>query len=101
MRESMAVSDQEGRVYSVLDSLGIEYSRYTHPPVFTIEEAKSHWGDFPGTHCKNLFLRNKKGTCHYLVILEQSKVADMKSLTKRLQEARLSFASPERLMRFK
>lgn len=96
----MVVSDQEDRVYSVLDSLGIEYSRYRHPAVFTIEETKKHWGGFPGTHCKNLFLRNKKGTCHYLVILEQSKAVDMKSLTKKLQEDRLSFASPERLMRY-
>jgi Ala-tRNA(Pro) deacylase len=96
----MAGSNREGRVYSILDSLGIEYSRYAHPPVFTIEEAKRHWGNLPGTHCKNLFLRNKKGTCHYLVILEQSKTADMKSLTEKLQEDRLSFASPERLMRY-
>ena len=96
----MTISNQEKQLHSILDSLGIDYSRYEHPPVYTIEEARKHWGDIPGIHCKNLFLRNKKGSRHYLVILEQSKVADMKSLSIRLHEDRLSFASPERPMRY-
>ncbi len=92
--------ESEKKVYEALDRLGIAYSKLEHPPVFTVEQAEKHWGSITGAHCKNLFLRNKKGNRHYLAILESSKSADIKALTKQLGEDRLSFASPERLMRY-
>jgi len=92
-------SAEERSVYSVLDQLKIPFTRFEHPPVFTVEEAEIHWTDVPGTHCKNLFLRNKKGNRHYLVILPVSKQADLKHLTRCLDVDRLSFASPERMQR--
>ncbi len=94
------VSDAEREVTAVLDSLGIRFERFGHPPVFTVEEAERYWSDIPATHCKNLFLRNAKGTRHYLVILEHSKTADLKALAARTGGDRLSFASPDRLARF-
>jgi Ala-tRNA(Pro) deacylase len=96
----MSLSQKEKRVYEVLDELGISYSRHEHPPVYTVEEAKKQWIEIIGAHCKNLFLRNKKGNRHYLVILEASKAADLKSLNKLLGEDRLSFASEKRLMKY-
>jgi len=96
----MAMLEKEAMVYKVLDELGISYTRHEHPPVYTVEEAEKHWTQITGAHCKNLFLRNKKGNRHYLVILEASKVADLKSLNKILGEDRLSFASAERLMKY-
>ncbi|TEU04045.1 MAG: prolyl-tRNA synthetase associated domain-containing protein, partial [Candidatus Aminicenantes bacterium] len=93
-------SEKEQKVYEVLESLEVSYVRHEHPPVFTVEEAEKHWKDITGAHCKNLFLRNKKGNRHYLVVLESTKRADLKSLEKQLGEDRLSFASPERLMRY-
>jgi Ala-tRNA(Pro) deacylase len=83
-----------------LDKLDISYVCHEHPPVYTVEEAEQHWENIMGAHCKNLFLRNKKGNRHYLVILGSSKRADLKALEKQLGEDRLSFASPERLMRY-
>ena len=49
---------------------------------------------------KNLFVRNKKGNAHYLVIVERSKSVGMKRLAGELGEDRLSFASPERLAKY-
>jgi len=95
----MALSEKEAAVYNVLDELGISYTRHEHPPVFTVEEAEKYWTQIIGAHCKNLFLRNKKGNRHYLVILEASKAADLKSLNRLLGEDRLSFASEKRLMK--
>ena len=46
--------------------------------VFNADEAALHWAPLNGTQCKNLFLRNKKGDRHYLVVLEISKRADLK-----------------------
>jgi Ala-tRNA(Pro) deacylase len=93
-------SEKEQKVYESLDKLDIPYVRHEHPPVYTVEEAEKHWENITGAHCKNLFLRNKKGNRHYLVVLGSSKRADLKALEKQLGEDRLSFASPERLMRY-
>lgn len=90
--------DPAPAVYAALDALGIRYERYEHPPVFTAEEAAVHWAPLAGTKCKNLFLRNKEGNRHYLVILEISKAADLRQIVKFVGDDRLSFGSPERLM---
>jgi len=89
----------EAKVYEVLDQLGILYQHHPHPPVFTVEQAEQHWTDIEGLHCKNLFLRNKKGNHHYLVVAPTSKTVDLRRLNEKLGEDRLSFGSPERLMR--
>jgi Ala-tRNA(Pro) deacylase len=96
----MPITESERKVYEVLEQLGIPYARHEHPPVFTVEQAKEHWVGVAGAHCKNLFLRNEKGNRHYLVILEHNKKADLKILTRQLGEDRLSFGSPERLIRY-
>ena len=93
----MRVSDDPAAVYAALDALGIAYERYTHPPVFTAEEAAVHWAGIPATRVKNLFLRNKKGDRHYLVILPIEKQADLRHLVRVIGDDRLSFGSPERL----
>ena len=91
-------NDSQAHVFRALDGLGIEYERYDHPPVFTAEEAAEHWRNIPGKAVKNLFLRNKKGDRHYLVIVGIEKQVDLRTLVKAVGDDRLSFASPERLM---
>jgi Ala-tRNA(Pro) deacylase len=86
-------------VVSALDALGIPYQIYSHPPVFTGEEAAVQWAEIPGTPVKNLFLRNKKGDRHYLVILGIEKQANLRDLVRVIGDDRLSFGSAERLMR--
>src|SRR5689334_5855501 len=90
--------DPAPAVYAALDELGIAYERHEHPAVFNAEDASRYWTPIAGTQCKNLFLRNKKGDRHYLVVLEISKRADLKDLVKLVGDDRLSFGSPERLM---
>jgi Ala-tRNA(Pro) deacylase len=96
----MSFHPSEAKVYEVLNGLGIPYTRHEHPPVFTVEQAEPHWTNITGAHCKNLFLRNKKGNRHYLVILLTSKQADLKQLNAKLKEDRLSFGSAERLQKY-
>ena len=90
--------DPAPAVYDALESLGIAFQRFEHPPVFTSEEADVHWRNLPGVRCKNLFLRNKKGDRHYLLVLEISRKADLKQIVALVNDDRLSFGSPERLM---
>ena len=94
------MDERERQVYSALERLGIPWQRYEHPPVFTVEQAEEHWKPIAATHCKNLFLRNQKGTTHYLVVLEHAKRADLKALASKIGDDRLSFASPERLLKY-
>ena len=96
----MSLPPEEARVYEALKELGIVWIRHEHPPVFTVEQAERHWTEIEGAHCKNLFLRNKKGNHHYLVIIDSAKQADLRKLNGLLHEDRLSFGSPERLKKF-
>ncbi|MCG2815769.1 MAG: prolyl-tRNA synthetase associated domain-containing protein [Candidatus Aminicenantes bacterium] len=90
----------EEKVYGVLKDWGIDYVRLSHPPVYTVEEAEKHWSSVEGAHCKNIFVRNKKGNRHYLIIVRADKKVDLTPLSKRMGQSRFSFASPERLLRY-
>ena len=94
----MNETDPAVKVYSTLEAMGIPYAVFEHPAVFTSEEADEHWAPIDGARVKNLFLRNKKGDRHYLVILEVGKKADLREIVKIVGDDRLSFGSPERLM---
>ena len=78
--------------------MGVAYAAYEHPPVFTIDDVDTHWRDIPGTPVKNLFLRNKRGNRHYLVIAPVDTRVDLQQLVKVIGDDRLSFGSAERLM---
>ncbi|MBP1605547.1 MAG: prolyl-tRNA synthetase associated protein [Acidobacteria bacterium] len=97
---SEPVIDPAGAVYQALDRLGIAYERHEHPAVYTVEEALSHWAGIDATHCKNLFLRNKKGSRHYLVVAEHNRPVDLRRMSEAVGDDRLSFGSPERLMKY-
>ncbi len=92
-------ADARSRVLERLDELNITYQLYEHPAVFRAEEAAAHWSGIAGAPVKNLFLRNKKGDRHYLVILGTEKQADLRHLVGLIGDDRLSFGSPDRLMR--
>lgn len=80
-----------------LDALGIAYRTHTHPPVFTVEEAKALRGALPGAHVKNLFLRDKKKRIWLVTALEEREI-DLKALKRRLSaQGSLSFGSAELL----
>ena len=94
------ITENEQRVYEILDNLNICYKRYTHGPIFTVEEAKKVEDMIPGKKCKNLFLRSSKEKEYYLYILDEDKRADLKSLSKKIESSRFSFASEEELYEY-
>lgn len=79
-----------------LNELGIVHTTFEHPPVYTVEEAERHTGHLPGGHCKNLFLKDRKGGLWLLVCLNDRRI-DINRLAKVLGCARLSFGRPELL----
>ena len=94
------VNEQERPVIATLETLGVPFERFEHPAIATAEEGEVHWRGIEAVHCKNLFLRNQKGTRHYLVILAHTKRADLRAVADQIGDGKLSFASPDRLMKY-
>ena len=92
------MSPEEQRVYARLAELGVAYTRFEHPPIASAEAGEQYWSGIDAAHCKNLFMRNQKGTNHYLVILQYQKRADLRAVADQIGDGKLSFGSPERLM---
>jgi Ala-tRNA(Pro) deacylase len=93
-REGLAAA--QARLWAQLDALGIRTRTVTHPPVFTVAEAKALRGSLPGGHCKSLFLKDKRR--YWLVVALEDRRIDLKALRPALGAGNLSFASPERLV---
>ena len=82
--------EKEIACYDLLDSLGVSYTRVDHDFVEQVLGEKI---------CKNLFLCNRQKTNYYLLMMPGEKVFKTKDLSKQLGVARLSFASPEDMLR--
>jgi Ala-tRNA(Pro) deacylase len=83
-----------------LATLGIAYERHDHPPVFTCEEEAQHVPESGAARTKNLFLRDRKGKRHFLLVTSCSKQVSIDAFTEISGADRLSFASPERLLKY-
>lgn len=84
------------KIYQFLDLQGVRYIKHDHPAVFTCEQAAEHCAELSATNTKNLFLRDRKGKRHFLVVTDHEKAVDLKALGERL-ETKLSFGSADRL----
>ncbi len=88
------------KVYEQLQELIIQFDYYEHPPAPTVEIAMQYWKDLDAQHCKNLFFRNHKGNRHFLVILDCHYHLNIRDLEQRLKQGKLTFASPQRMMKY-
>ena len=84
-------SGQRERVYAFLDSLGIQYGKIDHPPIFTQADSEARGVHLDATIFKNLFLRNKDKSRYYLYSLPLANRADLSAVSAALGESRLSF----------
>ena len=85
-----------------LDDWGIAYIRSNHVPLRTVEDSKKVQGQFlsseqGGGHIKNLYLRDNKKR-NILLVAEQDRQIDLKTVHTKLETGRLSFGSAARLM---
>ncbi|HSR69820.1 MAG TPA: prolyl-tRNA synthetase associated domain-containing protein [Acidobacteriota bacterium] len=84
-------------IYGFLDQHGISYERFRHPPVYTVEQVEELIPDLPGVKTKNLFLRDRKGKRHFLVVVPARQRVDLKACAQAIGAGKLSFGSEERL----
>jgi len=82
-----------------LESNGISYERHDHPAVFTVDQVTDLVSIDKGVRTKNLFVRDKKGRRHILVVVPHDKSVDLMKLGVLTGHGRVSFGSPERLMK--
>ena len=92
--------DRRDNVFRWLDAEGITYTWYEHPEAPTIEIARQYWRNDGSKHCKNLFFRNHKGNRHYLVVFDSEQSMAIHDLEHILHQGKLSFASPERMLKW-
>jgi len=77
--------------------LGIAFKNHEHPPLHTVAESKALRGKLPGSHIKNLFLRDKKRR-YFLVTVFEDRDVDLKWLRQQVgAQGTLSFGSTEAL----
>ena len=94
-RKNMALSPEQ--LCAKLDEMQIIYQYHEHQPLHTVEDSQKFRGEIEGGHCKNLFLKTKKGQLFLIVVLEDCRV-DLKQLEKIFAVGRISFGKPELLM---
>ena len=91
--------DREIRTYDLLDSLGISYQRTDHEAADTMEECNKIDAVLGVVICKNLFQCNKQATKFYLLMMPGDKVFKTKEVSHQIGSSRLSFASPEDMVK--
>ncbi|NML19156.1 prolyl-tRNA synthetase associated domain-containing protein [Azohydromonas sp. G-1-1-14] len=84
----------------LLDRNQLPYDIAEHEPVFTIADALAAAPDIDGFKTKNVFLRDAKGTRHFLVIVPHDMRLDLQALARTLESTKLSMGSAERLQRY-
>jgi Ala-tRNA(Pro) deacylase len=83
-----------------LRSNSIPYVRHDHPPVFTCEEERLHVPESGAARTKNLFLRDRRGRRHLLLVTTCARTVSISEFAEAAGADRLSFASPDRLQRY-
>ncbi len=89
--------DNTGIICSFLDENEIEYEKFNHESVSSIEECKQIESTVGGEICKNLLLRNTPGTAYFLLSMKGEKAFVTKEVSKKLGSSRLSFVSAEEM----
>lgn len=83
-------------LFAHFDRLGLAVTTHHHAAAFTVDQGHEVWGDIPGIHCKNLFLKDAKARL-WLVVAPADRRIDLKRLPERIGSARLSFGSADLL----
>lgn len=84
------------KIIDFMTKMGISYELHHHEAVFTVEESTHLQKKIDGGHCRNLFLKDKKGRMVLVTALDKTEI-DLKALSKHLEHGRFSFGSADRL----
>ena len=91
----MITSETEMLAY--LGQHQLSYQYFSHPAVFTCEEAARHYPPVQAVSTKNLFLSDKKGRRFFLAVTTCQKQVRLDALSRQLDCPKLRFASETHL----
>ncbi len=85
----------KAEILQYLSDKNIPYTKYEHPPIFSVEDGDK--SNVPNREkvIRNLFLCDAKKKNYYLVSLFGHKAIKLKELSEKIPSKRLSFASPQ------
>lgn len=78
-----------------LDEHHVNYTKYEHPPIFSVEDGDKSNVPNHDKVIRNLFLCDAKKKNFYLVSLFVHKQIDLKELSKKIPSKRLTFVKPD------
>lgn len=84
-------------ILQLLDDHDISYQVFSHPAVYTSEEADKYLKDKDFAKCKNVFIKSRNGKNYYLLMLPENKKVDWKKAQSELLSPSLTFASEDEL----
>ena len=95
------MSDSDQAIRDILQELEIVHDWYEHESMHRCEDTHAWHSEskLPGVRAKNLFLRNKNGKRHFMLILPQEKSFDT-PLFREMTTQKCGFASEERMMKY-
>jgi len=95
------MSNSDEIIKQLLGELNIVHQWFEHESMHRCEDTHE-WhqaNKLPGVRAKNLFLRNKNGKRHFMLILPQEKSFD-KEIFRDLKQQKTGFASEDRMMKY-
>jgi Ala-tRNA(Pro) deacylase len=87
-------------LYQFFKKHNIDYTEIQHAPVYTVEQAQRLIPQLPANGTKNLFLRNKNGKRHVLLVVDNRKRINLKKFAAEQGFNNLSLASEQRLGKY-
>lgn len=84
---------KEQRIYEFLDDLGIEYAYLDHREEYSMEDAAEADEAIGVVGAKNVFLRDKKRSHYFLVLVNGAKRLDLKKISEVTGVKNLTFCS--------
>lgn len=82
-----------------LNAQNIDFELHRHRAVFSVAESEDLDAAIPGAHTRNLFVRDKRENMFLITLLSDTKI-DLSKLADLIGAGRLSFGSPDRLMKY-
>jgi len=79
-----------------LKKLKIKFKTHSHPQLYTCEQAEKYNKNIKGIHSKNLFIKSKKSSMFYLIIIPANEKLEIKKFELILNE-KLCFANEKEL----
>ena len=85
--------------YDYLRAHGVPFEITEHPAVFNMAEVAEIPLPYPEADAKNLFVRDDKKRNYYMITVQGGKRVDLKEFQNRHGLRKLSFASPDDLIK--